>query len=617
MADTNNSSISVIVGLGDSSARIIPVPEEANATSITTRTRTATTDTTDINNSAAMNNGDNSNIIISNMNMPDANLEPNSDINMASNTTAATDIPIPNVNNNSNNNNASSHHAALLQQNFAIMQQNAKALQHLQQTNIFLAANPTAATTTILALNPTLLAPPIGCAAIGATSINNNPIISTISAPTTFVSLPLLVDDINDNDDNSNKKKNIDVNITESATIIEQQQQSSEKHHQQQHQSTPLISIGGAPLGDENSQLQADANTTNSTNINNVISDNNNNINNTANILRTAMMLQNNMNRKNSNNNGIIAEGNGDGDGDGAVAAANAAASVLPLAIMNMNNNDNMLSSSLSSSFPMIGGNPNILNYPNNTIIFGNNNHNINQNNFCNSAAAAAAVAASMNSGLISLRQQQQTLQQQQQQQHVRSMVHLQQHQHQPPSSSSNSVDISFDQKQQKHHQQNQKQKSKPLLSRPLYLEHDASCLTAYQCFLRKQIELFEAGHEELNGTAQGRNTPLKYGQVGIRCRHCSHLPKPLRARGGVYFSRTIDGVYQVSQNMSKIHFLQACTLVPEHTKNQLKSLQSVSSRASGGKEYWAEGLRVLGIVEEGGMLRFASNSTINEDDDH
>ena len=148
-------------------------------------------------------------------------------------------------------------------------------------------------------------------------------------------------------------------------------------------------------------------------------------------------------------------------------------------------------------------------------------------------------------------------------------------------------------------------------------MEHDSSCLTAYQCFLRKQIELFEAGHEELNGTAQGRNTPLKYGQVGIRCRHCSHLPKPLRARGSVYFSRTIDGVYQVSQNMSKIHFLQACTLVPEHTKNQLKSLQSVSSRASGGKEYWAEGLRVLGIIEEGGILRFASNSTINEDDDH
>jgi len=66
----------------------------------------------------------------------------------------------------------------------------------------------------------------------------------------------------------------------------------------------------------------------------------------------------------------------------------------------------------------------------------------------------------------------------------------------------------------------------------------------------------------------------------------------------------------QVAQNMSKLHFLKACSLIPENTRNQLKSLQSVSSRASGGKEYWAEGLRVLGIVEEDGVLRFSSASS-------
>jgi hypothetical protein len=80
-------------------------------------------------------------------------------------------------------------------------------------------------------------------------------------------------------------------------------------------------------------------------------------------------------------------------------------------------------------------------------------------------------------------------------------------------------------------------------ISIPLYLDHDENCLTAYQCFLRKQIELFEAGNDELQGTAQGRNTPLHRGQIGIRCRHCAHLPKAARARGGVYYSRTIDGV--------------------------------------------------------------------------
>ncbi len=76
-----------------------------------------------------------------------------------------------------------------------------------------------------------------------------------------------------------------------------------------------------------------------------------------------------------------------------------------------------------------------------------------------------------------------------------------------------------------------------------------------------------------------------------------------------LYFCFYICSLDQVAQNMSKLHFLKACTLIPENTKNQLKSLQSVSSRASGGKEYWAEGLRVLGIVEDGGMLRFASST--------
>lgn len=145
-----------------------------------------------------------------------------------------------------------------------------------------------------------------------------------------------------------------------------------------------------------------------------------------------------------------------------------------------------------------------------------------------------------------------------------------------------------------------------------LYLDHDENCLTPYQCYLRKHIELFEAGPDELQGTAQGRNTPLHPGQVGIRCRHCAHMPKAARARGGVYYSKTIDGVYQVAQNMSKLHLTKACNQIPENVKSQLKNLQSVSNRASGGKEYWAEGLRVLGVVEDPrGFLRFKQPSRV------
>ncbi|CAJ1965802.1 unnamed protein product [Cylindrotheca closterium] len=142
----------------------------------------------------------------------------------------------------------------------------------------------------------------------------------------------------------------------------------------------------------------------------------------------------------------------------------------------------------------------------------------------------------------------------------------------------------------------------------PLYLEYDDRALTEYQCLLRQQIELFEATEEDVRGSAQGRHTRIRLGQAGIRCRHCAHLPKPARARGAVYYSKTIDGMYQVAQNMSKLHLIKQCHKVPLQVKNKLVHLQKSHTRASGGKEYWAEGLRVLGVIETDGMLKFKSS---------
>ena len=100
-----------------------------------------------------------------------------------------------------------------------------------------------------------------------------------------------------------------------------------------------------------------------------------------------------------------------------------------------------------------------------------------------------------------------------------------------------------------------------------------------------------------------------------IRCRHCAHLPKPARARGAVYYSKTIDGMYQVAQNMSKLHLIKQCHKVPLQVKNKLVHLQKSHTRASGGKEYWAEGLRVLGVIETDGMLKFKSSPEKNQRD--
>lgn len=58
-----------------------------------------------------------------------------------------------------------------------------------------------------------------------------------------------------------------------------------------------------------------------------------------------------------------------------------------------------------------------------------------------------------------------------------------------------------------------------------MFMECDRETLSEYQCLVRQQIEIFEAEMDSIKGKAQGRNTPILLGQVGIRCKHCAVLP--------------------------------------------------------------------------------------------
>lgn len=142
-----------------------------------------------------------------------------------------------------------------------------------------------------------------------------------------------------------------------------------------------------------------------------------------------------------------------------------------------------------------------------------------------------------------------------------------------------------------------------------LFIEGDEEYLTEYQCLLRKQLEVFEAGPTDLRGSTQGRNTPIMLGQVGLRCRHCANLPLAARTKGAVYYSQTIDGVYQIAQNMSKVHLCQRCYRIPPEVQAKLLDLKRGSRRATGGKEYWAKALRTMGVYEDGKVLRMRKRS--------
>jgi len=143
----------------------------------------------------------------------------------------------------------------------------------------------------------------------------------------------------------------------------------------------------------------------------------------------------------------------------------------------------------------------------------------------------------------------------------------------------------------------------------PVTLESDKDTLSEYQCLLREQILFFEANEEDIEATAQGRNKPIRLGQVGIQCRHCANLPPGYRPRGSVYFPAKLSGIYQAAQNMAINHFNDSCRSIPELTRASLMSLKEKKSFViGGGKVYWANASHAVGVKEtEDSGLAFTS----------
>jgi hypothetical protein len=139
-----------------------------------------------------------------------------------------------------------------------------------------------------------------------------------------------------------------------------------------------------------------------------------------------------------------------------------------------------------------------------------------------------------------------------------------------------------------------------------LYLgEVDDEGLTPYQCCLRKHLELFEADEDDVrNSTRQGRTAPVKLGQVGLRCRHCADAKVAARTKGAAYYSQSVEGLYQIAQNMSKVHLMEKCKHMPSADRRHLIALRNDSRRANGGKEYWKLKIREMGVYEDPPILR-------------
>lgn len=138
-----------------------------------------------------------------------------------------------------------------------------------------------------------------------------------------------------------------------------------------------------------------------------------------------------------------------------------------------------------------------------------------------------------------------------------------------------------------------------------LFMECDEDSLSEYQCLIRQQIELFEADKEEAASSVQGRNKQIVEGQVGIRCRHCTVVPLRHRQKRCMCFPSKLDRIYKAAQNLSAFHLCEHCKHVPEDARKKILLLRERKSPAGGGKRYWSEGVRCLGVYEDSTGLRF------------
>jgi len=138
----------------------------------------------------------------------------------------------------------------------------------------------------------------------------------------------------------------------------------------------------------------------------------------------------------------------------------------------------------------------------------------------------------------------------------------------------------------------------------PLGLPCDDEHLSEYQMLVRQQLEIFEAEQDDVDSNTQGRKKPVVLGQAGLRCRHCAGLPLRQRGKGSVYYPTKLTGIYQAAQNMASSHLADACQCIDDRLKVTLITLRQRRDTASGGKQYWADGAKIVGLYETEDGLR-------------
>ena len=117
-------------------------------------------------------------------------------------------------------------------------------------------------------------------------------------------------------------------------------------------------------------------------------------------------------------------------------------------------------------------------------------------------------------------------------------------------------------------------QQSSWMLACPMDIQY----LNPIHCFVRRHVEVFVAGHEEVNAPSPGRKVRVVCGQVGIRCIHCSRLTTKDRVKRSSCYPPSIGGLYHAVSNMKNDHFA-LCKGLPAADREEFLRLRDRTSR--------------------------------------
>lgn len=138
-----------------------------------------------------------------------------------------------------------------------------------------------------------------------------------------------------------------------------------------------------------------------------------------------------------------------------------------------------------------------------------------------------------------------------------------------------------------------------------LAIPSDVGLISSYQRLVRTSLEFFMAKENDIASSTKGRKKEIFPGQVGVRCKFCANRPTHWKGRGSTYFPGKLSGVYQAAQNMAVTHLLEYCSEIPDDLKKTLgdeRRNQRILDRRGGGKKYWMESCRKMGLRERDGQ---------------